>query len=412
MPRTLTHNVSGYARFQAASSLFGWISVFFLFFSQHVGLPEVIQLGAIYYLSVCFWEVPSGYFSDRIGRRPTLILAAVAFVVANVTFLFAGTFTALATGQCFLALGMAMLSGTDTAFLYDSLLALGREQEYGDQEARGQAFGLGALSFAAFTGGLLGLIDLRFAYLFSLVGALWTLWLAWRFVEPPVHGTDKALTTSPVATLRACFSHLRDRLLGWLFGVMVLMYCLEHVVYEFYQPYIQLLDIRWFTDDSSSLISGIVLALSMFGGSLGAAYSVRIARRFGLKTLLFSAFAFQLTIITGVSLVAAPAMLIVILIRNFPMAMIHAPVNAAIAPRIGSHLRATYLSLQSLFGRLGFALLLFFLSSLVPDNAHPDWQSLSTILRTALYFGLGGVTIALLFAPPINDRDYAKSIEQ
>ena len=83
---------------------------------------------------------------------------------------------------------------------------------------------------------------------------------------------------------------------------MVLMYCLEHVAFEFYQPYIKLLDLDILASDGSPLISGIVIAISMFGGTLGAAYSIQLNKRLGLRKLLFVAFAVQLFIIGVFSL--------------------------------------------------------------------------------------------------------------
>ena len=59
-----------------------WMPVFFLYFLQHVSMSEVLRLEAIYYLAVVILEVPSGYFSDRFGRRPTLLIACSSLLLA------------------------------------------------------------------------------------------------------------------------------------------------------------------------------------------------------------------------------------------------------------------------------------------------------------------------------------------
>ena len=406
MSASLENNVRCYPWYQFASSLLGWLPVFFLYFSQFVSLAEVLQLSALYYFSVCVCEVPSGYFSDRFGRRLTLILAGISFLVGYTAYLLADGFALLAAGQFFLAFGIAMMSGTDTAFLYDSLLSSGKEDDYAVAEARGQKFGFTGLSIACIVGGALGLWDLRLPYLFSLLGALWMIWLSWHFVEPPA-ATQSALRSadglqldrSLIASLINCVGLLRDKVLAWLFGVMALMYCLEHMAYEFYQPYIKILHIDWLRGDSSPLVSGLIIAISMFGGTLGAAYSVRLYQRLGVRALLYIAFAMQLLIIGGLSIVLSTSMLLLVMFRNFPMAMIHAPVNATIAPRVASHIRATYLSIQSLSARLLFSLVLLFLSQGLDSNQGLDWQSLSQVLRQALTFGIVGTVIAILLAP-------------
>ena len=226
--------------------------------------------------------------------------------------------------------------------------------------------------------------------------------LVWGFAEPePGHGPS---TQSMTKTILQCFGHLSDRVLAWLFAVMVLMYAMEHVTFEFYQPYIKLLDLSWLESDYAALISGVVIAASMFGGTVGAAYSVRLFHAFGVRKLLLAAFLFQLSIVGGLSAVLALPVLGLVVFRNFPMAMIIAPVNATIAPRIGSHLRATYLSIQSLCQRLGFSGLLFALAASIDSRTGLEWGPLSQVLRESLFVGVVGVIILVLLSPASLER--------
>ena len=79
----MQRNIRLYPWFRAASDGHAWITVFFLYMSQKLPLDQVIELSAVYYLSVFVLEVPSGYFSDRIGRRRTLLIAAAALIVST-----------------------------------------------------------------------------------------------------------------------------------------------------------------------------------------------------------------------------------------------------------------------------------------------------------------------------------------
>ena len=78
--------------------------------SQTLPLDQVIQLSAVYYLSVFVLEVPSGYFSDRIGRRTTLLIAACALILSYSCFIVGAGFWWFAAGQFLLATGIAMQS--------------------------------------------------------------------------------------------------------------------------------------------------------------------------------------------------------------------------------------------------------------------------------------------------------------
>jgi hypothetical protein len=399
----LQRNLRLYPWFRAAADGHAWITVFFLYMSQKVPLEQVIELSAIYYLSVFLLEVPSGYFSDRIGRRSTLLIAAAALMTSYSCFIVGAGFAWFAAGQFLLAMGIAMQSGTDTAFHYDSLHALGRQAEYAEREARAEQWGLLMLALATLSGGVLGLVDLRLAYVFSLFSATAMALLVWRFVEP-----EHALDSSAIAqgfgrVVWDCCLRLRDPVLGWLFLAVIVLYAMAHIVYEFYQPYITLLQLPLLNAASDTpLISGIVISLSMFGGAIGARASIPWQAKLGLMGVLAVAMLLQLGIVAAMAFAASPAVLALVCLRNFPMALVHAPVRAAIAPRIERRQRATYLSLQGLAERLFFALLLLLLAARLEPGAPIAAATLSSILTSTVGIGVFGALLLFSFAGNIR----------
>jgi len=387
----LHRNISLYPWFRVASDGFAWIPVFFLYMIQTLPLAQVIQLSAIYYIAVFLLEVPSGYFSDRIGRRTTLLLAAAALVVSYCCFIIGADFWWFAAGQTFLAAGIAMQSGTDTALHYDSLKALGRETEYPHLEAKAEQWGLTMLAFATFAGGALGMIDLRLAYLFSLISALVMATLVWQFVEPLHESSDTEPPQSFTAVVWSCMLRLRHPLLGWIFLVSITLYAMAHIVFEFYQPYLTLLQLPFLNGSVSEfapLLSGVLIAISMFGGAIGAKLSMVSLARLGLIGLLAVSMVIQLGIVAGMAIAVSPVIALLICTRNFPMALVHAPVRAAIAPHISRRQRATYLSIQGLSERLFFAGLLLLLAAGLERAVVVDEPVLSGILGLSLWIGI------------------------
>jgi MFS family permease len=334
-------------------------------------------------------EVPSGYFSDRIGRRRTLLIAAMALIGSYACFIIGAGFWWFAAGQFLLAAGIAMQSGTDTALLYDSLKALEREAEYAGREAQAEKWGLIMLALATLSGGVLGMFDLRLAYVFSLCSASAMLYFTWRFVEPVHADENSAIPQSFARTVWDCCLRLRDPVLGWVFLVVIVLYALAHIVFEFYQPYISLLQLPVLAaSDQAPLVSGIVISISMFGGALGAHASIAWQLRLGLIGVLALGMALQLGIVAAMAITVSPLVLALVCLRNFPMSLVHAPVRAAIAPRIARHQRATYLSLQGLAERLFFALLLLLLASGLEQGAPVSETTLTGLLTTTLWIGL------------------------
>ncbi len=394
--QALQRNVTLYPYFRMAADGYAWIAVFFLYMSQTQSLDQVIQLSSIYYFSVFLLEVPSGYFSDRVGRRTTLLLASAALILSYVCFIIGASFWWFAAGQFLLAAGISFQSGTDTALHYDSLKALGRESEYAAREAGAEQRAMLMLALATLAGGVLGLVDLRLAYVYALASAIVMAVLAWRLTEP-VHAEETHLLPQSFLRLVAsCLARLRDPVLGWLFAIVIVLYALAHFVYEFYQPYITLLQISLLeTREHAALVSGIVIAVSMFGGALGARVSIAWKLRLGLLGLLAVAMLIQLGIVAAMALVLSPLALALVFARNFPMALVQAPVRAAIAPRIGREQRATYLSLQGLAERLVFALLLLALAAGLEPGAPVDESTLHGILLAMLW--IGGLAAVALF---------------
>jgi len=396
---SLQRNIRLYPWFRAASDGHAWITVFFLYMSQKLPLDQVIELSAVYYLSVFALEVPSGYFSDRIGRRSTLLLAAASLILSYCCFIVGAGFWWFAAGQFLLAAGIAMQSGTDTAFLYDSLKAQGRDSEYAQREANAEQWGMVMLAAATLSGGLLGLVDLRLAYVFSLGSAVVMASLAWRFVEPVHAGETSSLPQGFGAVVLGCFARLRDPVLGWIFAIVIVLYAMAHIVFEFYQPYISLLDLAVFEASAyAPLISGVVISVSMFGGALGARASVAWHARLGLVGLLAVAMFIQLGIVAAMAFAISPIVLALVCARNFPMSLVIAPVRSAIAPRITREQRATYLSLQGLSERLVFALLLLGLASGIEKGVPVNAPTLLSVLTSTLWIGVAAAALAFVIS--------------
>ena len=388
----MTRNVSLYPWYIALFGMMAWLPIFFLFFSEHLTLEQVLQLEALYYFAVVLLEVPSGYFSDVVGRRPTLLVSAVAMSLAYTCFLVGASFPLFAAGQLLLATGFAFKSGTDTSFHYDSLAARQRTDEYGDREAIAGRNGLIASAIAVFLGGLVGLVSLRLAYGVSLLGALGALGIAFYFREPASSEQSANGKVGVLEQLRLSLGYMRQPVLMWLMAFAILMTILNHIPYEFYQPYLDLLgNDGGLLAGRTPLIAGIVMGLSTLLGSWAAARSIWIRNRIGIGRTLLLATSLQTLLIAVMGVMLHPLIVPFILLRAIPGSLAMAPLNAAIAPRVPQAQRATYLSIQSLAGRLAFSATLLTLSASTTAAANVDWPTLAWMLRAAAVFGVIGL---------------------
>lgn len=403
MPQTSTtaiqRNIAVYPLYQVLFNCYFWIPVFFLYFSEHLSLGQVLRLEAIYYATVVLLEVPSGYLSDTVGRRRTLVVASAALVASYALFYFGSGFGMFAAGQVCLAVGLSFNSGTDTALHFDSLSALGRGDEYGAREARAHRYGLLGGAAAALAGGVAATSQLRLAYGLSLLAAIGLVFIALAFAEPALHAAEPEFRRGFLRQLGACIQQLRKRSLAWLLGFAVLMIVINHVPYEFYQPYINLLLERRRVELpglGTPLITGSVTAVTMLLASWGAGRSIRLRDRIGLAPMLLLTTALQVVIMAAMGLLLHEVVVVLILLRSLPSAMMKPPLHAAITPQLPRSLRATYLSLQSLAGRLAFAATLMLLSLGTAAGATPDWPALSA--RSLICAALGAFGFIVLAA--------------
>lgn len=398
MPRSLDRNLSLYPAYATLFAAHFWLPVFFLFFQSHFTLADVLRLEAIYYFAVVLLEVPSGYFSDAVGRRVTLIIAALSTAAAHALFLFSDTFLFFAAAQILLAGGIAFNSGTDTALHYDTLAALNRKAEYGEREALVAGWSFRLSGIAALAGGLGAALDLRIAYALSLAGALASLAIVWRMVEPESPGARAIL--SPAGFLKQigrALRELRQPALSWLSGYAVLMVVLNHLPYEFYQPYLDsLLRETRAGSGSAPALSGVITLATMLIAGQVAARSIRLRDRIGLGPTLLAGTGLQTLIIGAMAFFTHPLIVALILLRSCPRAIMTAPRNAAVAPLIAREHRATFLSLESLAGRMAFSGVLWGLAHLGRDGA------LQQVLMASFVIALAALVLLALTRGLLN----------
>jgi len=390
-------NLRLYPWYAVGFNAFAWMPIFFLYFSERMSLERVLQLEAIYYAVVVLLEVPSGYFSDVVGRRVTLLISSAALIGAYVLFVIDSSFAVFVAAQVLLAMGISFNSGTDTSFHYDSLASLNREEEFAAREAVVARNGLLSSALAALVGGCAGAIGLHYAYVVSAVAGIGTFVVVLMFVEPRSHERATFLGSGVMRQLSLCLGYLRHKTLAWLFGFAVLMTVLNHIPYEFYQPYIKLISADFqISGATAPAVAGVHMALAMLIGAFAAARSIRIRDRVGIGPTLLLSVALQ-TALIAVMAVALNAWIIpLVLWRVAPRGLMTAPLNAAITPRVPQAQRATYLSIQSLVGRLSFSVVLLGLSTLAGAEAVTNWPSLRRMLFACSLIAVVGLFLLLI----------------
>lgn len=136
---------------------------------------------------VILCDVPAGYLADRWGRKKTLILGAAIQVVTYSMLAFADGFWSAFIAQGAIGIGIACVSGANSALLYDTLLSQGRENEYRKREGFRFALQLYSCATACVIGGYLYAVDHHAPIILEIVFIACGAITACFFVEPPRH---------------------------------------------------------------------------------------------------------------------------------------------------------------------------------------------------------------------------------
>lgn len=152
-----------------------------------LGMKDVMLLQGIYSITIVALEIPSGYLADVFGRRKTLIYGTVLGFSGFLCYSFSFDFWGFLIAEIILGLGQSLISGADSAILYDSLLETKKEKEYIKYDGRITSIGNLAEAVAGILGGFLAGISLRIPYIAQTAVALLAIPAAILLIEPARH---------------------------------------------------------------------------------------------------------------------------------------------------------------------------------------------------------------------------------
>ena len=318
-----------------------------------LSLTEIMILQSIYSIAIVLMEVPTGYFADVFGRRKSLIHAGTFTGLGFFAYSLGSSFMHFAVAEILIAFGLALASGADTAFLYDTLKDLKQEKQFKKIWGNMFFYGLLVLAFSSIAGGYIGKINFRWTLSATAFFIALTIPIAFSMHEPRRHKKifKKGYTYELYKILK--YALVKNKKLRWLLIYSGLTYGLLQAVIWFYQPYFELggLDIIYF---------GFVYAAFNIIAATTGKYAHILEGKLGEK--------FSLALIPLLIAVAYLLMGKFVFIFGFVFAFLHQFTRGfskvVLADYINkltkSEIRATVLSGANLLQRLAYALIIPF----------------------------------------------------
>ena len=156
-----------------------------LFFEKHgLSLTQIMILQATYSFTVAILEIPSGFFADIYGRRLSLFYGSILTFLGYLIFSFFSGFNEFFVAEILLGIGGSLISGADSALIYDTLLQLKKDEDY--TKVEGKNYGIGNVSegIAGVIGGFLAITSLDLPVYIQTFVLFFSIPISYSLVEP------------------------------------------------------------------------------------------------------------------------------------------------------------------------------------------------------------------------------------
>ena len=161
--------------------------VIVVFFQENdLSTTEIMILQAVYSLTIAILEIPSGFFADSYGRRNSILISTLFSFIGYIILSTYTGFNQYLLAEILLGIGASLISGADSAIIYDTLIELKDEDSYTRVEGKNYAIGNFSEAIAGILGGFLAISSIGLylpIYIQTLVVML-SIPIAYSLVEP------------------------------------------------------------------------------------------------------------------------------------------------------------------------------------------------------------------------------------
>lgn len=233
-------NVYKYYIFNFFTGLYFYLPVFVLFFqSKSQSYLEILTLFTIQSITQFLLEFPSALLGDiYLGRKKTLILSALCFSISFFIIAYGFNFFYFTIGFIFLGLSKALSSGTDTSFLYDTLIVIKKEKYYKKYEGRAIGLNLLGMSIASLIGGYLSKYSLQHAMIATSYAGLLAFFVSLTFKEPITYLKLSKKHFIKTHIFNSYKSIIDNKNFFYLLIYTAILFTFMQISHRFFQPYL------------------------------------------------------------------------------------------------------------------------------------------------------------------------------
>jgi MFS family permease len=232
----------------------------------------VVLCEIIYAVSIVIFEIPTGVFADKFGRKPLLVFGAVLSTFEFIILLFAYDFWTFALVVFLAGVSSACTSGAWNSLLYDSLVVVNKQAAFEKIVGRMNSLDFIGALVAALSGSVLANhYEFELNYILSATSMFLALFFTLFLKEPPRKRVDEKKTKQEpfLIYVRTALTFYKTNpiLVSIIINAMAIGACITYLD-EFWQLY---LDEIGFTVMFFGVFSACI-QLARIPGNLLAAY--------------------------------------------------------------------------------------------------------------------------------------------
>lgn len=348
-------------------------------------LQQILTLASILLISRMLFEIPTGVFADRYGRKFSMIVGGIISVLGWSLWLFVDSFSAFIFINILFGLSGAFWSGSDEALIYDELKSVGKEKDV--QKIFSRYSGAMGVSFAvaSIIGGIIAHVHtleiFYVLYAMTLVSCIAGLLVSCFIKETKPTGEGTVVTHTEDSALRHFGEGVRlllrnKKLLKiTLFSTLTVSFAL----FDLYQVYFRVSQVpeAWY---------GFILALSSLLIATGKWYAYKLEEWFGVEKSMTIVALFPAVIWIIMSFVFHPIIAIVLFISSDVFGNVRDPIIADYQNRhIQGKYRATVLSTISLIISGYMALMLPIVGFVADKGLHYSFIFCSIVILIGFF---------------------------
>lgn len=318
--------------------------------SRGLDVSHYYILFAVGLASVFIFELPTGVVADKLGYKYSLVVGSLMVLLSIVGLIFANNLITFIIAEIIFGLGAAFISGADSGLIYDTLLVLGREEEYSEIYSKTRQFIFVAAGLGSLVSSMIYTISSTLPFILNAVFVGSTIVLA-MFIKEPMHVKKDIVYKQQLRTVR---KHIFSNKKIWA------IILLSSIVFTFYRPSINLYRPFFKAVELDVFYYGIIF----FGLNIVALLSSKHSKLYYKLSNGYPLMGLILTMLVTFILISVPILFVGLLgmgVNQIVRGLFKPVVSTYINNLTESDIRATTLSYVSLINNIaaGVGALLF-----------------------------------------------------